>query len=323
MQIVVAVFTDPTWSIPREQVDRLRRSFPHHTFTDARSERELVDALAEAEVAFTGLVGGAMLARAPRLRWVQSPAAGVGRLLSPQMLARDVVITNSRGIVGVPIAEHVLGVATMFARRLHLAVRNQVAHRWAKPTMSEVFTLAGRVMGIVGFGAVGSAIGRLASSAGMRVSALRRNPGGTRAEFLDAVYGPGQLHELLALADFVVLAAPLTPATTGLIGSAEIRRMKPTAFLINVARGKLIRQEELARELTEGTIAGAALDVFEHEPLDRASPLWDLANVIITPHTSAFFADYWQLAVDLFAQNLHRFENGEPLVNVVDKEAGY
>jgi phosphoglycerate dehydrogenase-like enzyme len=323
MNILVAVFSDPAWSLPPEQVERLRRIFPHHRFEFARSEPELLEGLTSADIAFSGQITGAALARAPRLRWVQSPAAGVGRLLSPELRARDIIVTNARGIHGAPIAEHVLGVSIALARQFGIAMRDQVAHRWQKPRIAEIMTLAGRRMGIVGLGAIGTAVARMAASAGMRVSGLRRNPDHPPVAFVDLVYRPGQLDELLAASDIVVLAAPLTPETSGMIGSRELRLMKRDAFLVNVARGKLVREDELARELAAGTIGGAALDVFEHEPLDPASPLWDLPNVIITPHTSAFFTGYWELAVDLFAQNLRRFENGEPLVNVVDKGAGY
>jgi phosphoglycerate dehydrogenase-like enzyme len=157
----------------------------------------------------------------------------------------------------------------------------------------------------------------------MRVIALRRHPEAARPEGVEQVFGPGELHTLLGAADYVVLAAPLTPDTAGLIGSRELRLMKRDAFLINIARGKLVKEGELAAELASGTIAGAGLDVFEHEPLDPDSPLWDLPNVIITPHTSGFFEHYWEAVGDMFAANLRRFDSGEPLFNVVDKTLGY
>jgi len=137
------------------------------------------------------------------------------------------------------------------------------------------------------------------------------------------VYPASELRRFLGECDVVVVAAPLTAETRGLIGRDELRAMRRDGVLVNVSRGKLLREAEVAEELASGTIAGAALDVFEHEPLDPGSPLWDLPNVVITPHTSAFRRDYWQVTVDLFADNLERFLRGEPLVNVVDKEAGY
>jgi phosphoglycerate dehydrogenase-like enzyme len=155
------------------------------------------------------------------------------------------------------------------------------------------------------------------------VVAVRRSVKAPRPPFVSSIYPAEELGTLLEQADVVVLAAPLTAQTTGLIGAAELRRMKAGAILVNIARGKLVREEELAAELARGTIAGAALDVFEHEPLDPGSPLWGLNNVVITPHTSAFRSDYWEAAVDLFAENLRRFARGEPLINLVNKAAGY
>jgi phosphoglycerate dehydrogenase-like enzyme len=178
-------------------------------------------------------------------------------------------------------------------------------------------------MGIVGLGSIGGAVAERAAALGVEVIAVRRTPSAPRPPCVSAVYPPAELDAVLRRADLVVLAAPLTADTRGLIGAGELRRMKREAVLINVARGKLVREDELAAELAHGTIAGAALDVFEHEPLPASSPLWDLPNVVITPHTSSFRSDYWALAVDLFASNLRRFERGEPLANVVDKAAGY
>ena len=157
----------------------------------------------------------------------------------------------------------------------------------------------------------------------MRVSAVRRHADRPRPPFVDDVTGPGELGTLLARADIVVLAAPLTGETRGLIGRPELRLMKRSAILVNVARGKLVSEQDLADELAAGSIAGAALDVFEREPLDPASPLWGLPNVLITPHTSGFREDYWPAVVDLFMENLRRFESGRRLMNVVDKDAGY
>jgi phosphoglycerate dehydrogenase-like enzyme len=323
MDVLVAAFGDPVWFIPLADVDRLRRRFPQHRFIHATTGDALREGVRAADVALSSMIGGDLLPLAARLRWVHSPAAGVGRLLSPPMLARDIVVTNSRGLHGVPIAEHVIGVTIALSRQLPAAVRRQARHEWHKPAMAELRTLAGRHVGIIGLGAVGGAIARLASAVGMRVSALRRHPDRPAPDVLDAVFGPADLLLLLARSDVVVVACPLTEETRGLIGSRELRGMKREALLVNVARGKLVREDDLVTELRAGTIAGAALDVFEHEPLDPDSPLWDLPNVLITPHTSAFFADYWSLATDLFAENLRRFERGEPLLNVVDKAAGY
>jgi phosphoglycerate dehydrogenase-like enzyme len=323
MNVLVAIYGDHPWNLPAGHVEYLRRRFPRVTFTHAAGEQELMAHIASADVGFLGRLKAPGLARARRLRWVHSPAAGVGNLIFPEMVASDVIVTNSRGLHGAVIAEHVIGVTIALFRQFHTAVRAQLDHRWVKAGLSEIRSLRGRQMGIVGLGAVGSAVADAAAAMGMRVAATRRRPGAPRPPSVDVVYPPAQLPELLAASDVVVLAAPHTGETRDLIGSGEIRQMKRNAVLINVARGRLVREADLALELSRGTIAGAALDVFEREPLDTSSPLWDLPNVLITPHTSGFREDYWEAAVELFADNLGRFEAGEPLLNVVDKSTGY
>ena len=323
MKILTYVAGEPVWTIPPAEVDRLRPLFPHHTFVNAADQAEATREIPDAEVALSSMITPPMFAAATRLRWIHSPAAGVGRLLFPDLRASDVVLTNSSGLHANPIAEHVFGLAIALSRHFQIAMRRQLEHEFAKDEIGHVRVLRGRCLGIVGLGAIGSAIAKLGVAFGMRVIALRRHPEAGAAEGVERVFGPAGLGELLAVSDYVVLSAPLTPETAGLIGARELRVMKPDAFLINIARGKLVKEGELAEELAKGTIAGAGLDVFEHEPLDRDSPLWDLPNVIITPHTSGFFERYWEAVGDMFADNLRRFDRGEPLFNVVDKGLGY
>jgi phosphoglycerate dehydrogenase-like enzyme len=323
VKILVYIVSEQVWTIPPAQVERLQGLFPHHRFVNAVSEAQAREEIEGADVVFSSTVNSALFAAAHRLRWIQSPAAGVGRLLFPELRDSDVVLTNASGLHAVPIAEHVFGLAIALARKFQVALRRQVQHRWAKDEIGHVSVLEGRRLGIVGIGAIGSEIARLGVAFGMRVVGTRRRPETGAPEGVEQVYGADRLDQLLRTSDYVVLSAPLTAETAGLIGARELRLMKPTAFLINVARGKLIREQDLATELEKGTIAGAGLDVFEHEPLDPASPLWDLKNVIITPHTSGFFENYWEAAADLFADNLRRHDRGEPLRNVVDKVAGY
>jgi D-2-hydroxyacid dehydrogenase (NADP+) len=323
VHILVYVAGDPVWTIPPSQVDRLRRLFPHHTFVNAESEAQAQGDIVGADVVFSSLVTPALFAAAQQLRWVHSPAAGVGRLLFRELRESDVVLTNSSGLHAIPIAEHVFGLAIALSRQFHVAARRQIEHRFAKEEIGQVRVLHDHHLGIVGLGAIGSAIAHLGVAFGMHVAAVRRHPDAPAPAGLDQVYGVPQLDDLLAASDYVVVAAPLTAETAGLIGSRELRLMKSSAFLINIARGKLVREQELAEELKKGTIAGAGLDVFEHEPLDPGSPLWDLPNVIITPHTSGFFERYWDAATDMFADNLRRYDRGDALFNVVDKAAGY
>ncbi len=314
------------WVLPRVFVDDLRCAFPQHTFIDVWDEDGIRRLIPDADVAFVPYVDRAMLASAPRLRWIQSPAVGVGGMLFPEMIASPIVITTARGIRARAIAEHVLGVTIALARQLHVAVRHQVAHEWVQDRIEAsgaVRTLLGRRMAIVGLGSIGLEVARAASAFGLRVSAIRRRVDSARPDGVDEVLPPERLGELLGKSDIVVLSAPVTAATRGLIGRRELAQMKAGAFLVNISRGQLVDDAALVDALTSRHLGGAALDVFAHEPLDPASPYWDLPNVIITPHTSGAMEDYWATLVALFADNLQRFERGAPLLNVVDKSAGY
>ena len=306
MKILVGVISHAAaWVIPSSFIDQLRRDFPQHTFVDAWD----------------------MLASATRLRWIQSPAVGVGSMLFPEMIASAIAITTARGIRARAIAEHVLGVTIALARQLPVAVRYQLAHTWAQDELegrtTSIRTLQGRRMGIVGLGSIGLEVARLASAFGMQVSAIRRRAELPRPDGVDDVLPPERLGDLLGTSDVVVLSAPLTASTRRLIGSREIEQMKPGAFLVNVGRGKLVDDDAVVDALRTGRLGGAALDVFTHEPLDPSSPYWELPNVIITPHTSGAIDDYWTPLIALFSENLRRFERGAPLLNVVDKAAGY
>ena len=328
MTILVGVISHAAaWVIPRSFIDQLRRDFPQHEFVDTWDEDGIRRLIPDAEIAFVPHVDRAMLASAARLRWIQSPAVGVGSMLFPEMVASPIVVTTARGIRARAIAEHVLGVTVALARQLHVAVRRQVAHEWAQDELegrtAPVRTLHGRRMGIVGLGSIGLEVARLAAAFGLRVSAIRRRadlplPGG-----VDEVLAPERLVELLGKSDVVVLSAPLTGSTRRLIGRREIEQMRPGAFLVNVGRGKLVDDDALVDALRTGRLGGAALDVFTREPLDPSSPYWDLPNVIVTPHTSGAMEDYWTPLVVLFSENLRRFEQNRPLLNLVDKAAGY
>jgi phosphoglycerate dehydrogenase-like enzyme len=334
MNVLVGVISPvEAWVIPPTWVERLRRQFPQHEFLEARDRDTLRRLLPDADIAFTPLVDRDLWASLSRLRWVQSPAVGVGGLLYPEMTASPVVITNARGIRARAIAEHVIGVTIALARQLPAALRHQVAHQWAQDAIEggrKIRTLKGLRMGIVGLGSIGLEVARLASALGMRISAVRRRaayPVGAGyldgADGIDEVVTPSGLHGVLARSDAVVLSAPLTAATHHLIGRAEVAAMRPGAWLINIGRGKLVDDEALVEGLRSGRLGGLALDVFTHEPLDPASPYWDWPNVIVTPHVAGALEDYWEPLVDMFAENLRRFGAGRPLLNVVDKQAGY
>ena len=328
MNILIAVISPaPAWILPRHFVDQIRRDFPQHHVSEAWDRDTLRHLLPDADAAFTPFVDRDIFPSASRLRWVQSPAVGVGSLMFPELLSSPVVITSARGIRARAIAEHVLGVTIALARQLPLAIRAQIAHRWAQHDLEgatvDVRTLHGQRMGIVGLGAIGLELVKIAAPFGFRVSAIRRRAGEPRPDGVEIVWPPDRLPDLLAQSDVVVLAAPHTPETKRLIGKRELDRIKRGALLVNIARGKLVDDDAVIEALRDGRLGGAALDVFSEEPLDPASRYWDLPNVIITPHTSGAMQDYWTPLVALFADNLRRFEKGEPLRNVVDKKAGY
>jgi len=328
MNVLIGVISPAAiWVMPRHFVDQLRQDFPQHTFLEAWDRDALRRLLPEADVAFTPFVDRDVFGSLPRLRWVQSPAVGVGSLMFPELLASAVVITSARGIRARSIAEHVVGVTIALARRLPHAIRAQAAHHWAQDELegasSGVRILDGARMGIVGLGAIGVEVARIAAPFGLRISAIRRRADHPRPEGVEEVWTPDRLLDLLAQSDVIVIAAPHTLETKRLIGRREVDAIKRGAFLINVARGKMIDDAAVVEALKDGRLGGAALDVFTAEPLEPESPYWDLPNVIITPHTSGSMQDYWTPLVALFSENLRRFESGRDLVNVVDKVAGY
>ena len=328
LNVVVGVISPAAiWVIPRAFVEQLRHEFPQHTFLEAWDRDTLRRLLPEADVAFTPFVDRDLFPALRRLRWVQSPAVGVGGLMFPELLASGVVITTARGIRARSIAEHIVCVTIALARRLPHAMRAQAAHRWAQDELegpsSAVFVLKGARMGIVGLGAIGVELANIAAPFGFRISAIRRRRDQPKPAGVEQVWPPDRLLDLLAQSDVVVIAAPHTPETKRLIGRREIDAIKRGAFLVNVSRGKMIDDQAVIEALQDGRLGGAALDVFTTEPLEPESPYWDLPNVIVTPHTSGSMQDYWTPLVALFSENLRRFESGRDLVNVVDKVAGY
>jgi phosphoglycerate dehydrogenase-like enzyme len=330
MNVAIGVVSPSlAWVLPREYVDRLRREFPQHTFLEAWDREALRRVLVEADAAFAAYVDKDLVASLRRLRWVQAPAAGIGHILSAELAASPIILTTARGVRARAIAEHVLGMALALARQLPLVLRRQAEHAWALDeieTARTVRTLHGKRLGIVGLGSIGTEVARLASAVGLRVSATKRRPGQGRPadlEAIDEVLPPERLPELLAKSDVLLLSAALTPETRLLIGREALQHIKRGALLINVGRGRLIDDEAVIEALRDGRLGGAALDVFTREPLDPASPYWDLPNVIVTPHMSGAMEDYWTPLVALFSENLRRFEAGQPLINVVDKKAGY
>jgi phosphoglycerate dehydrogenase-like enzyme len=331
MNVAIGVVSpSAAWVLPRHYVDRLRRDFPQHTFLEAWDRDELRSVLLESDAAFAAFVDKDLVPSLTRLRWVQAPAAGIGHILSPELVASPIILTSARGIRARAIAEHVLLVALALARQLPLVLRRQAEHRWALDEIEAagtVRTLQGKRMGIVGLGSIGAEVARVAGAFGMRISATRKRAAAPLPDdvgaTIDRVLPPDRLPEMLAESDVIVLAAALTPETRLLFGREALAHVKRGALLVNIGRGRLLDDEAVIEALRDGRLGGAALDVFTREPLDPDSAYWDLPNVIVTPHLSGAMEDYWTPLVALFTENLRRFEKGEPLINVVDKTAGY
>jgi len=289
-----------------------------------------VDLLAtDAEDAFFAHIGDAeillawrfpieALAKARRLRWLQLTSAGVEHLLPARDLLSRVLVTNASGIHAEPMADYTFGVMVMLHWGFPRLFRNQQARRWESQSTAP---LAGGVLGVVGLGAIGGEIARRAPAFGLDVIGVKRHP--TPVTGVRRVVGPDRLHEVLPGCDFVVLVVPQTAETRELIGERELRAMKPTSFLINLARGSVVDEAALLRALRERWIAGAALDVFTREPLPPEHPFWGMENVILTPHISGEPDEYARRVVDVFAENYRRWTAGDPLRNTVDLERGY
>jgi len=253
---------------------------------------------------------------AGRVRWIHTASAGVDAVLFAETAAADVVVTNSRGVFDDAIAEYVLALVLLFAKDLHTTLALQRAHTW-RHRESEM--VAGSRMLVVGAGSIGRAIARLAGQAGMCVEGIARTERTDDPDF-GHVRPPSELHARLAQADVVVIAAPLTDDTRGMIGAGELAAMGAGARLINVGRGAIVDQAALVDALRSGRLGGAALDVFDDEPLPPGHPLWDLPNVVVSPHMSGDYAGWLDALGELFVENLRRWQHGNQLLNVVDKQ---
>jgi phosphoglycerate dehydrogenase-like enzyme len=258
---------------------------------------------------------------ARRARWIHSLWTGVDNVLCPEVLASPLPLTNGRGVFRRPLAEWTIGAMLYFAYRMRRMIRQQQAGVWEAFTTEEI---QGKTLGIVGYGGIGSTAAELARPFGVRIAALRRRPELFQQDALvDQSFAPAQLNDLMAASDYVLLAAPLTDDTRGMIGAAQIAAMKPTGVLINVGRGAVVDEPALIEALESGKIRGAALDVFTTEPLPAGHPFYKMENVLLSPHTADHVQDFIHLAVEVFLENLRRFRADEPLLNLVDKHAGY
>ena len=314
------------WNPPPWVASQLQERFPQLEIVHPATPEDLVRELRDAEIAIGSTLPPDELARAPRLKWVHSPAAAVHQFMVPEFIASPATLTNGRAVFGATVAEHVIALILALARQLPACLRFQTRRVWGQQLLwnstTRPRTIAGTTLGLVGLGAIGSAVAQRATALGMKVVALRQHPE-KPAENVTAVYGPHEIPKLLAQSDFVVLSAPVTPASRNLIDAERLALMKPTAYLINVGRGALVDEVALTKALQTKQIAGAALDVFEEEPLPQDSSLWALENLLITPHCAGFIENLWERHVEEISVNLRRYLAGQPLVGLVDKTNGY
>jgi phosphoglycerate dehydrogenase-like enzyme len=304
----------------------LGSEFPQLRVLVARSEEAFAQELPECEILVTAKLNPEHFALCRKLRWIHSPMAGVTQLLFPRLVESNAILTNGRTVHSIPVAEQTLALMFALARRLPACFRFQAASYWGQDESWRPgrvpFELHGKTLGLVGLGAIGREMVARVRPMGMRVIAVKRDPS-RGGEIADRVYSPAQLREMLPQVDFLVVCAPDLPETRRLIGRRELEAMKPTAFLVNVARGSLVDTEALLDALQAGVIAGAGLDVTDPEPLPSDHPLWKLPNVVITPHLGGASDRFWEREADLLRENLRRYLARQPLLNVVDKKSGY
>jgi phosphoglycerate dehydrogenase-like enzyme len=324
--LIFTVWPVEFWRVPASQVARLRNKFPRITFTHALTDADAFSAIHSADVALASRLSAEIVENAPRLKWVHSTAAAVGILPLKELAARSIAVTNSRGIQAATMAEFVIGGLLVISRRFHLMLEAQRERQWIQNELTRdvwPWSLRGRRMTIVGLGTIGREVAHRAHAFGMRVTAIRRKVAEVKPPFVERIAGPEQLEDALRGCDVLVISAPSIAETDRLISAGRLALLNRGAIVINVARGKIIDETALIAALRSGHLGGAVLDVFEHEPLEPQNPLWSLPNVIISPHVSGVRADHWDDVIDLFSENLQRFERGEPLLNIVDVHAGY
>jgi phosphoglycerate dehydrogenase-like enzyme len=315
------------WNAPPWFVERLQRDFPDLTITHLDSYDRAEEEIRDAEVVVAWSIRPEQFKAAKKLRWIHSPAAAVHQLMFPELINSDVILTNAREVHGPVVAEHVIALIFALAKKLPDAVRLQQKRIWgqqriwrSQPRPREV---AGATLGLIGLGSIGREVAKRANALGMNVMAVRDNPSKEKPQGVKQVYGSSDLRTLLERSDYLVLAVPVTPSTQKLMNADRFSQMKSDAYLINVGRGPLIDETALAAALRNHRIAGGALDVFEQEPLPTDSPLWDLENLLITPHTAGLTEKLWSRHYELFSENLRRYLAGHPLLAMVDKQRGY
>ncbi|MFY9845330.1 MAG: D-2-hydroxyacid dehydrogenase [Terriglobales bacterium] len=314
------------WNAPAWFSERLQSEFPHVAIVHLHDYKRMDEEIVDAEIVVAWSIRPEQIVAAKKLRWIHSPAAAVNQLMFPELVNSDIVLTNAREVHGPVVAEHVIALIFALAKKIAGSVRLQGKHVWGQQILWDelprIREVAGSTLGIIGLGSIGRAVVKSAKALGMLVIAVREHPE-KGSEGADAVFGPAQIDEVFRRADYIVLAAPVTASTQAIANAERLALMKPDACLINVGRGQLVDEPALAAALRGKKIGGAALDVFPKEPLPADSPLWDVPNLLITPHTAALTDKLWERHYALFSKNLRRYLNHEALLAVVDKRKGY
>ncbi len=283
-----------------------------------KEEKELEKLWPEIDIMFSGRLTPEILKKAKNLKWFQATSAGVDRYMFDEFIKSDIALTNVRGMHGQTIAEHVIMKMLAIYRNLPLALKQQNQKVWSRYNVNILF---GKTILIVGLGGIGKRIAEITSHFGMNVIAVNRSQ--NSYEFANQIYKTDELHKALSLADFVIIATPLTDKTYHMISTEEFKAMKESSIFINIGRGPVVDQKSLIKALEEKEISFAALDVFENEPLEEESPLWNMDNVIITPHMAGDMPNYIDNATDIFVKNLKLFIQEKPLLNIVNKKEQY
>ncbi len=314
------------WNVPDWFSERLQREFPHVKVVHLPDYKRMDEEIVDAEIVVAWSVRPQQITAAKNLRWIHSTAAAVHQLIFPELVHSDIVLTNAREVHGPVVAEHVIALIFALAKKIPDSVRLQEQHVWGQQILWDelprIREIAGATVGMVGLGSIGRPVVKSAKALGMRVIAVREHPE-KGSEGADAVFGEAQIDEVFRQADYIVLAAPVTASTKAIVSAERLALMKPDACLINVGRGPLVDESALAAALREKRIGGAALDVFPKEPLAADSPLWDVPNLLITPHTAALTDKLWERQYALFSESLRRYLKGGALLTVEDKRKGY
>lgn len=313
------------WQIPLEGVETLRQRFPDIEFVHATSDQQRADGLKDCDVAYTWILKAAEIEHAAQLRWVHTSAVAVETICLKELFERGIEVSNTRGVQAVPIAEHVMAVVLAFAKHLPFALEHQRQAQWVQNEFVGTrlpWLLKGKTLGVIGVGTIGLEIASRARAFGMRVIAMRRRAT-QPVDGIEQVFGVEQLYQFLSQCHVLAIAAPLTPETHSLLGAAQFAQLPKGAIVVNVGRAKIIDTEALMASLESGHLGGASLDVFPQEPLPPEHLLWKTPNVILTPHTSGFRQGHWDEVVEVFAENIERFQRGEPLKFRIDPALGY